>query len=204
MRERALLASLAALSACFAFTSPAFAKRTGIHSPGGREIYGEDEVFREVVEQKRRNFVVEVVTGIAPEGNLGLLLGVLNRPLRGVEFYAGVGWEATPAVNFPLSARYWFDVFGLRPYVSVGYTYRSLGEIGLVSHNAFAEAGYKWQFHQTYHLTLGVGVRRPLVVLTTDGSPLNGPTIDRRLLDEQLDESKNFVPTASLRFSHAF
>jgi len=204
MGARTLLVSLAVLSAYSSFAPPTFAKRTGIHSPGGREIYGEDELFAEVVEQKRRNFVVEVVTGVAPEGNLGLLLGVLNRPLRGLEFYGGVGWEATPAVNFPLSARYWFDIFGLRPYVSIGYTYRSLGEIGVVSHNAFAEAGYKWQFHQTYHLTLGVGVRRPLVVLTTDGSTLNGPTIDQRLLDEQLDESRSFVPTACLRFSHAF
>lgn len=47
-------------------------------------------------------------------------------------------------------------------------------------------------------------MRRPLVVLTTDGSVLEGPTIERRLLDEQIDDSRAWVPTASLRFSHAF
>jgi hypothetical protein len=185
-------------------SGPAHAKQTGIHSPGGREIYGRDEQFAEVLEQRRRNFVVEVVTGIAPEGNLGLLLGVLNRPLRGMEFYGGFGWEATPALNFPVSARYWFDIFGLRPFVSVGYSFRTLPSIGLVSHNAFGEIGYKWALHQTYHLTIGVGVRRPLVVLTTDGSALYAPSIDRRLLDEELDDSRSWVPTASLRLSHAF
>lgn len=204
MSTRGQLAALSTLAAGLLLAPAAAGKQTGLHSPGGREIYGRDESFAEVVEQKRRNFVVEVVTGIAPEGNLGMLLGVINRPLRGLEFYGGVGWEATPALNFPLSARYWFDVLGLRPFVSMGYTYRTLEEIGVVSHNAFAEAGYKWQLHQTYHLTLGVGVRRPLVVFTTSDSPLNGPSIDRRLLDDQLEDSKSWVPTASLRFSHAF
>jgi hypothetical protein len=182
----------------------AHGKQPGVHSPGGRDIYDQDEPFVEILEQRRRNFVVEVVTGIAPEGNLGLLLGVLNRPLRGLEFYTGFGWEATPALNVPFSARYWFEVFGLRPFVSAGYSFRSLADIGLVSHNAFAEAGYKWAIHQTYHLTIGVGVRRPLVVLTTDGSILNGPTVEPRLLAEQIDESRAWVPTASLRFSRAF
>ena len=193
-----------AVAASLCLCTRAHAKQTGVHSPGGREIYGREEAFAEVIEQRRRNFVVEVVTGIAPEGNLGILLGVINRPWRGLEFYTGFGLEATPALNFPVSARYWLDIFGLRPFFSIGYTFRSLSEIGIVSHNAFAEAGYKWAIHQTYHFTLGVGVRRPLVVLTTDGSMLNAASIDRRLLDEQLDDSRTWVPTASVRFSHAF
>jgi hypothetical protein len=201
---RSHLAICCSVSAVLLVAAPARAKQTGVHSPGGREIYGPDEQFAEALEQRRRNFVVEVVTGIAPEGNLGILLGVLNRPFRGLEFYGGFGWEATPALNFPVSARYWFDVFGLRPFVSLGYSFRTLDSIGLVSHNVFAEAGYKWAFHQTYHLTVGVGVRRPFAVLTTDGSALNGPSVDRRLLAEQIDSSRTWVPTASIRFSHAF
>lgn len=202
--RRLALALLPLTFAWLLVAAGAEAKETGVHSPGGRAIYGADASFAEVAEQSRRNFVVEMVTGIAPEGNLGLLVGVLNQPVRGLEFYGGFGFEATPATNYPVSARYWFDILGYRPFVSLGYSLRSLSQLGIVSHNVFAEAGYKWQFHETYHVTLGLGARRPLAVVVTDDSTMHGPTVDAALLEEQKERSKIFVPTISLRFSRAF
>lgn len=183
---------------------PLAAKNHGLQSPHGRRIYEDTETFSHVRDQSRRRFVVEVVSGLAPEGNLGMLLGLINQPVRGLEYYAGFGYEVTPAQSIPFSVRYLFNIDGYRPFVAVGYTYRILNQVGVRSHNVFFELGYKWVLHSTHHLTIGIGARRSLSVRVVDGSPISGPDTDPDLLAEELDASRSWVPTAALRFSRAF
>lgn len=183
---------------------PLAAKNHGVQSPHGRRIYEDGEVFSHVRDQSRRTFVVEVVSGLAPEGNLGMLLGLINQPVRGLEYYAGVGLELTPAQNIPFSVRYLFNIDGYRPFVAAGYSYRILAEVGVRSHNVFFEAGYKWVLHRTHHLTAGIGLRRPVSVQVLDDSPIGADDTDPELLAEQIDASRKWVPTLSLRFSRAF
>ena len=196
--------ALGAAALALAWTETASAKSPGLQSPRGRQIYDVQETFGTVRDQNQRTFVVEVVSGIAPEGNLGLLLGVINQPVPHLEFYVGVAGELTPARSFPFSARYMFNFDGYRPYVSAGYVFRTLAETGLVSHNVFFEAGHKWILHHTHHLTLGLGLRRPLHVVVLGSSPLNDDDVDRTLLSEHLDASPAWVPSLALRFSRAF
>lgn len=180
------------------------AKNHALQSPAGRQVYTDDERFADVLDQSQRRFVVEVSAGAAPEGNLGLLLGVLNLPVRGLEYYGGVGLEVNPAVSAPFSARYMFNIDGYRPFVSAGYVFRYLDAIESYSHNVFFEVGYKWIVHTTHHITLGVGVRRPLVIIVEDDSPLRGADTDRALLERELAATRTWVPTAAIRFSRAF
>ena len=78
-------------------SSPARAKEYGIHTPGGRAIYEVDERFDDAVNQHTRRFVVEAAVGAGPEGNIAALVGALNLPVRGLDFYAGFGLELNHA-----------------------------------------------------------------------------------------------------------
>lgn len=187
-----------------AFPVATAAKDFGLRSPGRRTIYKDEETFAEVMDQNRRNMVVEVAVGAGPEGNLAMLLGLLNQPIRRMELYVGFGLEANPAHHISGAVRYWFELGGFRPFASLGYVHVDLPEIGTWSHNVFAETGYKWKFHRTYHLTVGVGVRHILDVEVRPDSPLKGPDVDPVFLARELDEVFPWVPTLALRFSRAF
>ena len=198
MRHAAPIAALLFASAT------AQAKDFGFRSPGGREIYDEEDRFGTATSTRQRQFVIEVAIGAGPEGNLGALLGWLNQPVRGLEWYAGIGVEVNPATHYTLASRYMFNIDGYRPYVGLGYLYSDLYELGTYSHNAFAEVGYSWVLHETYHLTLGAGVRRILYIGIRPDSPLNDSDVDQALLAEQRDDVSPWVPTIALRFSRAF
>jgi len=196
----------AALCACLSALHPGAvrAKEIGVHSPGGRAIYDSTETFADVGNTYNRRFVVETVAGAAAEGNIGMLIGWLNQPIRGLEYYAGFGYEVNPALTLTLSARYVFNISGYRPYVALGYAYKDLSGIGTFNHNVFGEAGYSWVLHDTYHLTAGVGVRHILYIGTHDDSPLNAPDVDPAFLQTETDNVARWVPTVALRFSRAF
>jgi hypothetical protein len=180
------------------------AKQIGVHTPSGRRIYAPEETFGELCDQDTRHLVIEVAAGMGPEGNLGMLLGWLNVGVRGLELYGGIGLEANPAVHVTGALRYVANVFGLRPYLSLGYLYKDTYAIDVWSHNLFGEVGYKWILHHTYHLTVGVGVRRMLAIYVDDDSTLFGPGADAELLSATLDEVGEWAPMVSLRFSRAF
>lgn len=198
--RRAVLCAL--LLACVA--SPARAKDYRLSSPGGRSIYDQDETFGEVVNQHSRRFVVEAAIGAGPEGNVGMLLGYINFPVRGLEYYLGFGLESNPARQYTGAVRYLFNFDGYRPYVSLGYQFKDAFALGTYSHNVFGEVGYSWVLHRTYHLTAGVGVRRILSVHVREDSTLKGSDVDPQLLDEELNDVAPWVPTFALRFSRAF
>jgi hypothetical protein len=199
------LSPITALVAALLCWSPeASAKRHGLASPSGRAIYDDNERVFEVRDQSRRHFVVEVASGLAPEGNLGILLGWINQPVKGLEWYAGVGTELTPSVNATGTLRYMFNLDGYRPYIATGYLYREVQQLGSYSHNWFVEAGYKWILHRTYHLTAGIGVRRLLHVGVHEDSILRGDQVDPNRLDQELDAIAPYAPLVSLRFSRAF
>ena len=197
--------ALCAAAVATVVAAPALAKDIGVHSPSGRQIYEPHEQFGEVIDQTTRRLVVEVATGAGPEGNLGILLGLLNFPLRGVELYAGIGFEANPARHYTGTIRFYPDFGSFRPYVAAGYLFNDTFEIGVTSHNLFGEIGHKWVIHRTYHLTAGLGLRRLLSVQIDKTSILNDPDVDQELLDEQIDEvMPRWLPTIALRFSRAF
>lgn len=185
-------------------TSVAQAKGFGVGSRVRHDIYDRNETFNEALDQNLRRLIVEVVSGLAPEGNLGLLFGVINLPARGFEYYVGLGYDLVPAISLPIQARYVFNISGYRFYAALGYCYRRLEPIGVESHNAFAELGYKWVLERTLHFTIGVGLRRPLLVNVLDDSAVSTPDTDPALLDLQVDRSRVWVPTLALRFSRAF
>ena len=199
---RGLAALLA--SVLLALTAPAEARQFGIQTPAGRRIYGPDERFAEALEHKRRVVVSEVAVGAGPEGNLALLLGVLNVPIRRLDLFAGVGLEANPAALFTGSARYTFNVDGFRPYVALGYLYKLTYEVGLASHNVYMEVGHTWVLHRTLRFSLGVGVRRILDTRLTEDSVLSGPDADPAAVQHELGRINPWLPLAALRFSRAF
>ena len=180
------------------------AKTFGVHSPVGRQIYDDEETFGEVMDQSRRWMVVEVAVGAGPEGNLAMLLGLLNVPIRHMELYGGIGLEANPGRHYTGAVRYWFDFAGFRPYAGIGYLLVHLNAIDTYSHNVFGEVGYKWKFHRTYHLTVGAGLRRILSVDIEESSVLRAPDVDPAFLDAEQDAMYRWVPTLALRFSRAF
>ena len=164
----------------------ASARQFGFQSPAGRRIYRPRERFDEVLEHKRRVVVSEVALGAGPEGNIAMLLGCLNFPVRRLDLFAGLGIEANPAALFTGSGRYTFNFDGIRPYVALGYLYKLTYEVGVASHNVYAEVGHTWIIHRTLRFSLGVGLRRILDSRLTEDSPLNGPDTDRAAVDREL------------------
>ena len=204
-RRSARLSRTLALAGSISFwwASDLHAKNHGYSTPNGRQIYGNEETFEQIARTDARFFVVEAVTGVAPQGNLAILLGVINQPLRGVEFYLGYGAEANPARTYNADLRYLFNIDGYRPFIDFGYSYRHLTALGLHSHNLFAETGYKWVFRPTYHITLAVGVRHAVKLWLID-SPLSASDTDQDELDAQLALAEQWTPTLALKFSRAF
>ena len=72
-------------------------KEYGVSTPSGRDIYRQHTTFSDAKDTRDRDFVIEVAVGSGPEGNLGILLGWINKPVRGLEYYLGFGYEITPA-----------------------------------------------------------------------------------------------------------
>lgn len=184
--------------------SSADARQFGLQSPAGRRIYGPHERFDEVLEQKRRVVVSEVAVGAGPEGNLALLLGCLNVPVRRLDLFAGVGLEANPAALFTGSERYTFNFHGIRPYVALGYLYKLTYEVGLASHNVFVEVGHTWVIHNTLRFSLGIGLRRIIDPRLTENSVLSGPDADPDAVRRELDRIDPWLPLGAIRFSRAF
>lgn len=182
----------------------AHAREFGIQSPSGRRIYTPRERFDELVEHRRRIIVSEVAVGAGPEGNLALLLGCLNLPVRRLDLFAGVGLEANPAALFTGSARYTFHFGPVRPYVALGYLYKDTYAVGVHSHNVFAEIGHTWVLHRTLRFSLGVGLRRILYTGLDGGSALLGPDADPAAVQREIDDIWPWLPLGAIRFSRAF
>ncbi len=196
-------ASLAAM-AMLLFSQLALAKDVGINTPSGRRTYTKTERFEELVDHRQRILVSEVAVGLGPEGNLAILLGWLNFPIRHLDLYAGFGVEGNPAVQYTLATRYGFNFDGVRPYIALGYLYKDTYAVGITSRNAFLEIGHTWVLHRTYRLSLGGGVRHVLSRRIAADSLLAEPDTDRELLDEQLQTAGRWIPLVALRFSRAF
>lgn len=192
------------LAALVLLAAPAEARQFGVQTPAGRRIYGPDERFADALEHKRRVVVSEVAVGAGPEGNLALLFGVLNVPIRRLDLFAGVGLEANPAALFTGSARYTFNIDGFRPYIALGYLHKLTYEVGLASHNVFMEIGHTWVLHRTLRFSLGVGMRRILDTRLTEDSALSGPDADPAAVRHELARVDPWLPLAALRFSRAF
>lgn len=204
-RPRAALPLGLVLGALVALASGrAEARQFGLQSPAGRRIYSSQDRFGEVLEHRRRVIVSEVAVGAGPEGNLALLVGCLNLPFRRLDLFAGVGLEANPAALFTGSARYTFHFGPVRPYLALGYLHKRTYEVGLASHNVFAEVGHTWVLHRTLRFSLGVGVRRILHTRLTQGSLLAGPEADPEAVQRELGRIYPWLPLAALRFSRAF
>jgi hypothetical protein len=179
-------------------------KQYGVSTPAGRDIYRTRTTFSEAKDTRDRDFVIEVAVGSGPEGNLGILLGWINKPVRGLEYYLGFGYEVTPSRHYTGAVRYLFNIDGWRPFIGAGYLYNDAYALRTYSHNVFAELGYSWVLHHTYHLTLGLGVRRILHVGVHDDSLLHGRDVDQAWLERELEAISPWVPQAALRFSRAF
>lgn len=218
MRRRAMLVALALLGAAPAAAASEperegregsgklvqGAKGFGLHSPRGRTIYRTEETFEDIVDSRRRIFVMEAQAGYGPEGNLGLVFGWMPKALHGVEFYGGAGVEINPAVHVSGAVRFLFNIRGYRPYVGVGYFYKDLFVTDVYAHNAFVEAGYSWKVGPTYHFTLGIGVARLLHTGVRAGSVLRGADVDAAQLERQIDDVLPYRPIVAFRFSRAF
>jgi hypothetical protein len=193
-----------ALVSLLALSRPADARQFGIQSPAGRRIYGSHERFDELIEHRRRIIVTEVAVGAGPEGNLALLLGCLNLPVRRLDLFAGVGLEANPAALFTGSARYTFQFGPVRPYVALGYLFKDTYAVGVHSHNVFAEVGHTWVLHRTLRLSLGVGLRRILHTGLDDDSALLGPDAEPGAVQREIERVWRWLPLGAIRFSRAF
>lgn len=185
-------------------TAYAEAKQFGVHTPSGRRIYEPEETFGQAIDSDDRHFVMETAIGAGPEGNLAMLLGWLNQPVRKVDLYLGVGFEANPATLYTLAARRTFDIGIARPYLNLGYLLKDTHAVGLVSHSAFLEIGNSWILHRTYRLGVGVGLRYIIATRVKKSSLLKEDRVDSEFLDEQLDDIYPLLPTVALRFSRAF
>jgi hypothetical protein len=198
------LAFVASMSMTVLTPAPAMARQFGYQSPAGRRIYGPRERFGEALEHKRRVVVSEVAVGAGPEGNLAVLLGCLNVPVRRLDLFAGVGIEANPAALFTGSARYTFNFDGIRPYVALGYLYKLTYEVGVESHNVYVELGHTWVIHRTLRFSLGVGLRRIIDTRLTEDSSLRGPDSDPAAVEAELQRIQPWLPLGAIRFSRAF
>jgi hypothetical protein len=204
MTRPCALARLALAAALLTASAAATAREFGLHSPSGRRIYAPRERFDELLDHRRRSIVSEVAVGAGPEGNLALLLGALNLPIRRMDVFAGIGIEANPAVLVTVSARYTLHVGPIRPYLALGYLHKLTYEVGIASHNVFAEIGHTWVLHRTLRLSLGVGLRRMVSARVTEESFLTGPSVDPAALSAELDAIDPWLPLATVRFSRAF
>lgn len=202
-RPRRALAAALSLAALLA-PGRASAREFGLHSPSGRRIYAPDERFGELLDHRRRAIVSEVAVGAGPEGNLALLIGCLNLPIRRMDVFAGIGIEANPAALMTASARYTFHVGPFRPYVALGYLHKYTYEVGIASHNVFGELGHTWVLHRTLRFSLGIGLRRMLATRITEDSFLRGPSVDPAALSHEIDGIVPWLPLAAVRFSRAF
>ena len=179
-------------------------KEYGIRTPAGRDIYRSSTTFSDAMDTRDRDFVIEVAVGSGPEGNLGLLFGLINKPVRGLEYYLGFGYEITPSRHYTAAVRYLFNIDGWRPFIGAGYLFNDAYGLGTYSHNVFGELGYSWVLHHTYHLTIGLGVRRILYVGFREDSYLYGGDVDQAWLEREREAISPWVPQAALRFSRAF
>ena len=207
MRARRACVALLTLGAALFESRGAVARESkeyGVSTPTGRDIYQHNTTFSDAKDTRDRDLVIEVAVGAGPEGNLGILLGWINKPVRGLEYYLGFGYEITPARHYTGAVRYLFNIDGWRPFISAGYLYNDAYGLGTYSHNVFAELGYSWVLHHTYHLTLGFGIRRILHVGVREDSILRGRDVDDVWLERELEAISPWVPQAALRFSRAF
>jgi hypothetical protein len=180
------------------------AKSLGLHTPRGRAIYRPDQLFSDIVDSRRRIFVIEAAAGLGPEGNLGLVFGYMPKQIHGIEFYGGVGAEANPAYRVTGAVRLLFNIKGYRPYFGAGYIYKDAYAIGTFSHNGFLEAGYSLKLKSTNHLTLGLGISRLAYAGVRASSALRGPEVDAASLEEQIKRIPPYQPLFVVRVSHAF
>jgi hypothetical protein len=194
----------APLLALLLLANQGHAREFGLHTPSGRRIYAPRERFDELLDHRRRMIVSEVAVGAGPEGNLALLLGCLNVPVRRMDVFVGVGVEANPAALFTGSARYTLNLAGIRPYLSLGYLHKVTYEVGVASHNLFAEVGHTWVLHRTLRFSLGVGLRRILSTRVVEGSVLESPDVDPDAVRREVDAIEPWLPLGAIRFSRAF
>lgn len=180
------------------------AKSLGIHTPHGRAIYRPDETFADIVDSRRRIFVIEAAAGLGPEGNLGLVAGYMPKQIHGIEFYGGAGFEANPAYRVTGAVRFLFNIRGYRPYFGAGYFFKNAYEIDTYSHNGFLEAGYSFKLKSTNHLTIGMGISRLVYAGVRKSSVLRGPDVDAASLEEQIRRIPPYQPLLVVRVSHAF
>src|SRR5690606_615348 len=166
--------------------------------------YSTAERFSELVDHRQRVLVSEVAVGMGPEGNLAILLGWLNFPIRHLDLFAGFGVEANPALQWTLAGRYGFNFDGIRPYLALGYMQKDTYAEGIQSRNAFLEVGHTWVIHRTYRLSIGGGARRVISRSISSDSFLAEPDTDEQLLAEQLEQANVWLPLVALRFSRAF
>jgi len=185
------------------WSTTADAKRFGFSTPG-RNIYGHDETFRNVLDQNQRKWVVEVGLGSGAEGNLGISLGYLLNIPQGLELYAGFGTRIGPVLHTTTSVRYFLPFLAYRGYVGLGYLRQDNSNIEMTSHSVYSEIGFKWILRHTFHMTLAVGVQRVLVRNVDDDSPLRDLDTDPMFLKENLDGMNSFRGLVALRFSRAF
>lgn len=183
--------------------APAEAKRFGYSTPG-RNIYGHGERIRDVLDQNKRKWVVEVGLGSGAEGNLGISLGYLVNKPQGLELYCGFGTRVGPVLHATASIRYFLPFLAYRGYVGLGYLHQDNSNIDVSSHSAYSEVGYKWILRHTFHMTLAVGVQRVFSRSVQDGSPLAAPDTDPMFLQDQLDNANTYRGLLVLRFSRAF
>ena len=204
MKKITAITMAAFVAFAFALTaSPAAAKENALRTPSGRTIYTVDETFEDALDQETRFLIAELATGLAPEGNLAVGLGVLV-PLGGLEVWAHFGLEANPALRYNLTLRYVFDFGAFRPYLAAGTTLADLYGIGTLSSHLFAEIGHQFIVFTTYRISFGIGLRGVLDVWLKDDSPLLDGTTDPLWVEEQLEDARGLTPTLSLRFSRAF
>ncbi|MBX3262038.1 MAG: hypothetical protein KIS78_28810 [Labilithrix sp.] len=179
-------------------------KDIGVHTPRGRRLYRDEEPLERILDSRRRIFVIEAVAGSGSEGNLGLVLGWMPREIKGIEFFAGVGLDVSPAVHVSGATRFLFNFRGVRPYVGVGYFYKGAFAIETYSHNVFLELGHSWKLGPTNHLTVGAGVARLLHTGVDEDSPLRSPNVDPASLEAQTKLVPPYLPLFAARFSRAF
>jgi len=195
---------LVAVALILTVSAPVEAKRFGFATPR-REIYDSNENFGNMLDQNRRKWVAEVAVGSGAEGNLGFSIGYLSNVPQGLEFYLGIGSRNGPVVHYTGSVRYFLPfVRRHRGYIGSGYLLQQHPHLNMLSHNAYADIGYKWIVRHTFHITFSVGVQYNFKRSVSSDSVLRGDDIDPDFLNENLDSIPDYRALAALRFSRAF